>query len=1344
ANGWDEGAIDRLRVDYKNDGRIGYEANLEASDEADGAIYVMCFYAQNKFVPILHGVDMGIKSNVVAFRSNYLESSYRGLVVGRGMIASADENNYGYPSVIASTYDSGKSNDGIDLDEAFYVHTTTSGKRYGAFVLEHDYGVTFNSDFAEKITADDDPNKGFYQLKKHNALLGVKGDAVSGYDCDASGNVTRLSNAAKERILKALPTSFTISLYEGTKFDENGLLLEENKVKEKTEYSILSFGEQSPPYLFWDKGGITISGSEMTIKLKQARTVGSSEDYAGMKIAVCVDLNALLEDGKLSYYFTCSNTYNEPFVMFVDESAEECLARMGQHLIENNKTQYETNNGRFGVVEGVVVDTHSSGKIYADTTDGVRIDDVSWQATSDFVTATSIVSNAKDATLQLNYASIVGKIERDDTELTGFSVGDGVSVLLEDENKIKFQIKDRGTNRNPVLSVEIDESGLLHYGISDFFEYREYVRKSEPAANGNYYVESTFAIEGLSSDNFNKYKDLGTVETLGGGNNHVWTVNVDYDKKMLWGNVVFQENLGESGFWGLRYDEDIEHLEHFLDSVHEDYEKHRIYVDGDGVLVKAYALVDFDLSTFNALSFLGVKGDGSSKVYTYDPDNDGSYAFYNKNGLFSTSFGEAGSDSVLQNKFGEIYEQSFTLSPEYIKFEDSFHVDRVEIENDAVLESGIYDKFNVTFSIFDRPWKDEDANHIVKVTSYYYIKVENSDSEQAVCPGVISADMLIELVRNDDKFVINSGTFTNLPVYSAEEAGELFSGKYSKKVSFVTTKVDKGFLGIKIDFKLWDSLLDFGGFRFHAETGTTNMPNQYVYHSYVDGKVAVNYSGLGIDFFGAEKSGYYSFNTFYVPHKFNFIVFVFAAIVIFNILFTSVWGLISRIYEIVVYFIVMPGVAAATTMDGGKMFKSWKDNLIKKVFASYGVILGLNLFFLLIPPLKEASQIFRDSDFVGMNMDWILWDYKAEFINQLIYLMFLLVAISMLKTLPATIAGLIGSGDVYKDGGDVKKNVKDTVDDVTTKIKDTVSGKALAGVVEKGFEYADSVKKNGFFMAPFKDKDGNWRGFVPGSAVYNEFKKHKKNKDEEKPDDATEQTEAPKEPTGVTPGGGTPEPLLDDNGNPIVTGAENGQDATGASETPTSALFDENGNPLGFEGESLAGDGTTTFNITDHPEFFDQAMQAVDGEFVDDNISKYFDLNEKLAEAEKSKAEAEANGNSDLVKFYQSRIDEINEEKISIAERYGAISENGMADDVAMSATRDRYNEFLESRALIVGRQAAADAERAVVDQINGEIETLESQREELAKRVQESDVSEQEKLALRIQMSQIYGEIIK
>ena len=309
-------------------------------------------------------------------------------------------------------------------------------------------------------------------------------------------------------------------------------------------------------------------------------------------------------------------------------------------------------------------------------------------------------------------------------------------------------------------------------------------------------------------------------------------------------------------------------------------------------------------------------------------------------------------------------------------------------------------------------------------------------------------------------------TYYPVPVYTTEVAQR---GDRLKpvEVSFSQDKIKSSIISADLSV--------VNGYRFYIKLLGGAI------HTTQDDLVArANNSTIGLtynDFSLVPLSSRVYLNNIYSPADINIIVLIFATVLVFKILMQSAWGMIKRIYDIVILFMVMPGFASTMVFDD-KRFSKWKDNLIKSIFSAYGVMIGLNIFFVLVPVISNAtSNIFTKADLpetIASNPIFA----RVDLLNELVSLMFTLVALTLLQTLPGYISGMLDFGDVYGDGEKVKKGVDKMVKDTG----DTVSGRNAREGLRKAFYE--------------KDKDANNKrkftasllgSFIPGGSLMSSF-----------------------------------------------------------------------------------------------------------------------------------------------------------------------------------------------------------------------------------------------------------------
>ena len=210
--------------------------------------------------------------------------------------------------------------------------------------------------------------------------------------------------------------------------------------------------------------------------------------------------------------------------------------------------------------------------------------------------------------------------------------------------------------------------------------------------------------------------------------------------------------------------------------------------------------------------------------------------------------------------------------------------------------------------------------------------------------------------------------------------------------------------------------------------------------------------------------------------------------IVFNMLWKMVWGLISRIYEIAIQFIILPGVLAVDVMSPGK-FGDWSKNIIKKVMVAYSALIMINLYYALIPSISELTsglvywddlpstftswfsniniglssiggniannlQSFSSNTLgtIGIKLNSLLGIDEATnvaisgYLNKIIFILFFMVLTTLVTKGKDLIGDYINSGDIVKDGS----GVFDSVKGLTEEYNKSIPGRVINGSVKAG------------------------------------------------------------------------------------------------------------------------------------------------------------------------------------------------------------------------------------------------------------------------------------------------------
>ena len=93
----------------------------------------------------------------------------------------------------------------------------------------------------------------------------------------------------------------------------------------------------------------------------------------------------------------------------------------------------------------------------------------------------------------------------------------------------------------------------------------------------------------------------------------------------------------------------------------------------------------------------------------------------------------------------------------------------------------------------------------------------------------------------------------------------------------------------------------------------------------------------------------------------NYLIGLLGGIVMLIMFVLSAITFIQRIFDVILLYIISPISISTIPLDEGNRFKLWKDMMVGKILSAYGIILVMNLFFLIIPQVYQIK--FFDNGF---------------------------------------------------------------------------------------------------------------------------------------------------------------------------------------------------------------------------------------------------------------------------------------------------------------------------------------------------------------------------------------------
>lgn len=233
---------------------------------------------------------------------------------------------------------------------------------------------------------------------------------------------------------------------------------------------------------------------------------------------------------------------------------------------------------------------------------------------------------------------------------------------------------------------------------------------------------------------------------------------------------------------------------------------------------------------------------------------------------------------------------------------------------------------------------------------------------------------------------------------------------------------------IKISFLKTDinsvlNLIFTGRMRFYFQFGVSTISRS---------QLALAFSlqeGIKFDYFFSGTT--VGLQDLYIASSIQYWLLIVGSILIIKVLGKAIWGVIKRFYTITLYFLAMPASASLIPFGGDKFKTNIQTPLIQEILSTYGVILGINVFFILLMPVKSISNIFTQADIETSGSYFLKHlpfssSTTAKVLNTYVYILFVLVAFTMIENLPTVISTMIGGSNVVSEGENVKKSVTST------------------------------------------------------------------------------------------------------------------------------------------------------------------------------------------------------------------------------------------------------------------------------------------------------------------------------
>lgn len=206
---------------------------------------------------------------------------------------------------------------------------------------------------------------------------------------------------------------------------------------------------------------------------------------------------------------------------------------------------------------------------------------------------------------------------------------------------------------------------------------------------------------------------------------------------------------------------------------------------------------------------------------------------------------------------------------------------------------------------------------------------------------------------------------------------------------------------------------------------------------------------------------------YYDLWSFDYIIALGALVVVTVLLLYLVFGLIKRIFELTILFLVAAPIASLMPLDGGNALKKWREKFVAKTIGVYGPIVGLNLFFVILALLQSL-------ELTGIAI-----------IDKIVNLLFTIAGLAMVKDFTKMLSEIIGGEDTMGAGADKAKEIGATAAKVgkTAAAFAGVGGAVMkAGSLTSKAVGAGKMAKNAYMKTAANEGTGRYK---KGSQSYN-------------------------------------------------------------------------------------------------------------------------------------------------------------------------------------------------------------------------------------------------------------------
>ena len=157
-----------------------------------------------------------------------------------------------------------------------------------------------------------------------------------------------------------------------------------------------------------------------------------------------------------------------------------------------------------------------------------------------------------------------------------------------------------------------------------------------------------------------------------------------------------------------------------------------------------------------------------------------------------------------------------------------------------------------------------------------------------------------------------------------------------------------------------------------------------------------------------------SVRNFYNLYQINYLILVVGGIFMLYLLGQLTAGMVKRLFNLILYFIVSPVTCAMYPIDEGGATKTWVGQVKKDYLSVFGAVAGMNIFYSILPLIENIT--------IGSSIAAAA--ANSTLMNDIAQLFIMTIGLDMVKGFVSFVNSLIGGGDPWGSLKDPYNKIK--------------------------------------------------------------------------------------------------------------------------------------------------------------------------------------------------------------------------------------------------------------------------------------------------------------------------------